>query len=141
MALMKIVGSDQAGNMTAAKEVLEYRRGDFLISTDRSRLDLDVVHGFLTKCYWAKGIPKEVVARSIQHSLCFGMYHAEKQAGFCSCDFRLCDLCLSRRCVCTGTIPRSQPGQVDDAVHHGTPLSARVAALEPAYARCPRSLR
>jgi len=82
MALMKIVGSDQAGNMTEAKEVLEYRRGDFLISTDRSRLDLDVVHGFLTECYWARGIPKEVVARSIQHSLCFGMYHAEKQAGF-----------------------------------------------------------
>ena len=82
MALMKIVGSDQAGNMTEAEQVLEYRRGDFLISTDRSRLDLDIVHGFLTECYWAKGIPKEVVAPSIQHSLCFGMYHAEKQAGF-----------------------------------------------------------
>ncbi len=75
MALMKIVGSDQAGNMTEAEQVLEYRRGDFLISTDRSRLDLDIVHGFLTECYWAKGIPKEVVAPSIQHSLCFGMYH------------------------------------------------------------------
>ena len=82
MALMKTVGPDQAGNMTEAEQVLEYRRGDFLISTDRSRLDLDVVHGFLTECYWARGIPKEVVARSIQHSLCFGMYHAEKQAGF-----------------------------------------------------------
>jgi len=82
MTLMKTVGPDQAGNMTEAEQVLEYRRGDFLISTDRSRLDLDVVHGFLTECYWARGIPKEVVARSIQHSLCFGMYHAEKQAGF-----------------------------------------------------------
>ena len=82
MAVMKIVGSDQAGNMTEAEQVLEYRRGDFLISTDRSRLDLDVIHGFLTECYRAKRIPKEVVARSIQHSLCFGMYHAEKQAGF-----------------------------------------------------------
>jgi len=82
MTLMKTVGPDQAGNMTEAEQVLEYRRGDFLISTDRSRLDLDVVHGFLTECYWARGIAKEVVARSIQHSLCFGMYHAEKQAGF-----------------------------------------------------------
>jgi GNAT superfamily N-acetyltransferase len=55
-------------------DVLEYRRGEFLISTDRARLDLDVVHGFLTDCYWAKGIPREVVARSIEHSLCFGVY-------------------------------------------------------------------
>jgi GNAT superfamily N-acetyltransferase len=54
--------------------VMEYRRGEFLISTSRERLDLDVVHGFLTNCYWAKGISREVVARSIEHSLCFGIY-------------------------------------------------------------------
>ena len=63
--------------------VMEYRRGEFLISTDRERLDLDVVHGFLTNCYWAKGIPREVVARSIEHSLCFGIYDGEgAQVGF-----------------------------------------------------------
>ena len=55
--------------------VHEYRRGEFVISTDRSRLDLDVVHKFLTNCYWAKGIPREVVTRSIENSLCFGIYH------------------------------------------------------------------
>ena len=54
--------------------VLEHRRGEFLLSTDRSRLDLDVIHHFLTNCYWAKGIPRDVVARSIEHSLCFGVY-------------------------------------------------------------------
>jgi len=54
---------------------IESRRGEFLISTDRARLDLDVIHGFLTNCYWAKGIPRDVVARSIEHSLCFGIYH------------------------------------------------------------------
>jgi len=54
--------------------VMESRRGEFSISTDRARLDLDVIHGFLTNCYWAKGIPREVVARSIEHSLCFGIY-------------------------------------------------------------------
>ena len=53
---------------------MEYRRGEFLISTDRERLNLNVVHGFLTNCYWAKGIPRETVARSIEHSLCFGIY-------------------------------------------------------------------
>ena len=63
--------------------VMVYRRGEFLISTDRERLDLDVVHGFLTNCYWAKGIPREVVARSIEHSLCFGIYDGEgAQVGF-----------------------------------------------------------
>jgi hypothetical protein len=42
-----------------------------------------VVHGFLTNCYWAKGIPREVVARSIEHSLCFGIYEGDgAQVGF-----------------------------------------------------------
>ena len=64
-------------------EVVEYRRGEFLISTSRERLSLDVVHAFLTNCYWAEGIPREVVARSIEHSLCFGIYEASgTQVGF-----------------------------------------------------------
>ncbi len=53
---------------------MEYRRGEFVISTDRERLSLDVIHGFLTNCYWAKGISQEIVGRSIEHSLCFGLY-------------------------------------------------------------------
>ena len=58
-------------------EATASRRGEFVISTDRARLDLDVIHGFLTNCYWAKGIPRNVVERSIEHSLCFGIYHEE----------------------------------------------------------------
>ena len=54
--------------------IVEHRQGAFLISTDPARLDLDVIHNFLTNCYWAKGISKDVVARSIEHSLCFGIY-------------------------------------------------------------------
>ncbi len=66
-----------------ADAIVEYRRGEFVISTDRGRLDLDVIHGFLTNCYWAKGIPREVVARSIEHSLCFGVYDGSgAQVGF-----------------------------------------------------------
>jgi GNAT superfamily N-acetyltransferase len=62
---------------------MESRRGEFLISTDRGRLDLDVIHGFLTNSYWAKGIPREIVARSVEHSLCFGVYDGSgKQVGF-----------------------------------------------------------
>src|SRR5271155_4563345 len=66
-----------------SEAVMEYRRGEFLVSTDPERLSLDVVHGFLTNCYWAKGIPREVVARSIERSLCFGIYvENSAQVGF-----------------------------------------------------------
>jgi GNAT superfamily N-acetyltransferase len=58
----------------SATEVVEHRRGEFVISTDPARLDLDVIHNFLTNCYWARGVPREVVARSIEHALCFGVY-------------------------------------------------------------------
>ena len=63
--------------------IVESRCGDFVISTNRARLDLDVIHGFLTNSYWAKGIPREIVARAIENSLCFGIYdEAGAQVGF-----------------------------------------------------------
>ena len=61
---------------------MESRRGEFLISTDRARLDLDVIHGFLTNSYWAKGIPRDVVERSIAGSIAFGLFEDERQVGF-----------------------------------------------------------
>ena len=65
------------------ERIVESRRAEFVISTDRTRLDLDAIHGFLTNCYWAKGIPREVVARSIEQSLCFGVYDGSgAQVGF-----------------------------------------------------------
>ncbi len=71
------------GRVIDPEVVMEYRHGEFLLSTSRKRLNLDVVHGFLTKCYWAHGIPREVVARSIEHALCFGIYDGEgAQVGF-----------------------------------------------------------
>ena len=68
--------------LTRPEPVQEYHRGEFVISTDRERLDLDVIHPFLTECYWARGIPREVVARSIENSMCFGVYSDGKQVGF-----------------------------------------------------------
>lgn len=58
----------------ATSPIVEHRRGEFLVSTDAARLDVDVIHNFLTNCYWAKGVPRETVARSIEHALCFGVY-------------------------------------------------------------------
>jgi len=40
---------------------------NIVVTTDRSRLDLDVIHGFLTTSYWARGIPRETVAQSMEH--------------------------------------------------------------------------
>lgn len=68
---------------TGKFENVELRRGEFLLSTDPARLDLDVIHHFLSNCYWSKGIPRETVARSINHSLCFGIYDGSgAQVGF-----------------------------------------------------------
>jgi len=61
---------------------LERTVDGFLISTDAARLDLDVIHSFLSTAYWAEGVPREVVARSIANSLCFGVYDGAKQIGF-----------------------------------------------------------
>jgi len=52
------------------------------ISTDPSRLDLDVIHGFLSRSYWSPGIPREVVARALRNSLCCGAYCHGAQVGF-----------------------------------------------------------
>lgn len=65
-----------------SETAVEWRRGEFLISTDRELINLDVVHDFLTNCYWAKGISRELVERSIEHSLCFGVYENDSQVGF-----------------------------------------------------------
>jgi GNAT superfamily N-acetyltransferase len=60
----------------------EWRRGAYTISTDNNRLDLLLIHNFLTQSYWAEGIPFETVKRSIDHSLSFGLYRDEQQVGF-----------------------------------------------------------
>jgi len=65
-----------------SEKLVEWHKGEFTVSTDPGRIELDVVHGFLTECYWAKGIPREVVARSIENSLCLGVYGQGKQVGF-----------------------------------------------------------
>lgn len=55
-------------------------QGDYLVSTDRTLLDADAVHRYLTVSYWAAGIPRAVVDRSLENSLCFGLYHAPQGA-------------------------------------------------------------
>lgn len=65
---------------------MDWRRTPYLVSDERERLDLGVIHGFLSRSYWAPGIPLAVVARSLEHSLPFGLYRTdevrERQLGF-----------------------------------------------------------
>jgi GNAT superfamily N-acetyltransferase len=60
----------------------QHRRGRFTISTDLARLDVDAIHAYLSRSYWAAGRPRDVVARSLAGSLCFGLYDGERQVGF-----------------------------------------------------------
>ncbi|HEY5596909.1 MAG TPA: GNAT family N-acetyltransferase [Candidatus Bipolaricaulota bacterium] len=59
----------------------EYQQGEFTISTDPARLDVDVIHGFLSKSYWAQGRSRETVVKSLENSLCFGVYKGNQQVG------------------------------------------------------------
>lgn len=55
----------------------------FEISTDRSRLDIDYIHRYLSQeCYWAIGRSRAVVEKSLANSLCFGVYDGARQIGF-----------------------------------------------------------
>lgn len=61
---------------------MNWERNGFVASTDPARLDRDAVHEFLRNSYWARGIPRDVVERSIDHALCFGLYEGSRQVGF-----------------------------------------------------------
>lgn len=62
--------------------VREFNKNDYLISTDQVKLQLNVIHDFLTNSYWAKDISKEIVKKSIDNSFCFGLYKNDIQIGF-----------------------------------------------------------
>ena len=58
------------------------------ISTEKSLLDVAMIHRYLSEeSYWAKGIPRQVVERSIENALCFGAYEDGKQVGFGTKEF------------------------------------------------------
>lgn len=54
----------------------------YYVSTDTSLLNIDVIHSYLARSYWAQGIPRSVVETCVAHSLCFGAYHNNEQVGF-----------------------------------------------------------
>ena len=62
---------------------MDWQRGEYTISDDRARLDLGVIHRFISgESYWGQGRPLEVVRRSVENSVPFGVYRGEEQVGF-----------------------------------------------------------
>ncbi len=57
-------------------------QNDYKITTDKSKIQFEVVYNFLSNSYWSKNIPKEIVHRAIENSLCFSVFYKEAQIGF-----------------------------------------------------------
>ena len=62
---------------------VRWQHNGFIISDDYAAIDLTLVHNFLRYSYWAKEIPRETVVRSLENSLCFGLFYKDDQIGFC----------------------------------------------------------
>ena len=62
---------------------MEWRRDDYVVSDERSRLDRASVRRFIAdESYWAAGIPQSLMDKAIDNSLCFGLYRGDAQVGF-----------------------------------------------------------
>jgi len=59
--------------------IADYKKDGFTISTDNARLDLQTIYNFLNSVYWAKNISLAIVKKSIENSLCFGVYNHENE--------------------------------------------------------------
>jgi len=57
-------------------------KNEYLISTDKSKIDVEYVHAFLTQSYWSPGVPVQTVKKAMENSLSFGLYLRDKQIGY-----------------------------------------------------------
>jgi GNAT superfamily N-acetyltransferase len=62
--------------------ITDLKREGYSISTDPGKLELKFIHDYLYKSYWSEEIPIDIVKKSIQGSLCFGVYQGSRQVGF-----------------------------------------------------------
>ena len=60
----------------------QIKKGDYIISTDKRKLNITAIHNYLKNAYWSKNKPRRLVKKSIKGSVCFGVYHYKKQVGF-----------------------------------------------------------
>lgn len=62
-------------------QIVDYKKDDFCITTDFKKIDIDVVSSLLGQSYWANSRKKDVIIKSLQNSLCFSLFHMDKQIG------------------------------------------------------------
>ena len=63
-------------------DYFEKQNGEYWITTDPSSIDLKAVHAYLAGAYWSEEIPRDIVARAIESSLCFSLLDGDRQIGF-----------------------------------------------------------
>lgn len=61
---------------------MNWTKENFTISTDKTRLDVEYIHNFLKTSYWAENVPIEIIRKSIDGAICFGLFDGEQQVGF-----------------------------------------------------------
>jgi len=61
---------------------MQWYKDDYLITDDRSKVKVDVVHQLLSETYWGGRRPRDIVKRMIAESICFSLYHGSRQIGF-----------------------------------------------------------
>jgi len=61
--------------------MMTWQKDGFLISTNKSRLQIDEIFDYLSCSYWAKGRSRNVIERAVQNSLCFGLFQEGRQIG------------------------------------------------------------
>lgn len=72
----------QKGGEAVGKKSQHWQRDDYQLHDSFPLFDVPYIHQFLTNSYWAKGRSLETIVQSMQHSHCFGLFHADKQIGF-----------------------------------------------------------
>ena len=112
------------------------------VSTNRERLDIARIHGFLTRAYWSPGIPRDVVERAIAHSLPFGLYaSAGAQVGFARAITDRATYAYLADVYVESAHRGHGLGEVPDRQRARAPRSSTASPLRASDRRCARPLR
>lgn len=79
---MALDGGGRSAYSRRMNATLERERGEYCVTTDPARMDLDAIHAYLVRAYWCEGIPRATVERAVANSLCFAVLHGVALVGF-----------------------------------------------------------
>ncbi len=118
-------------------EILEFRQGEFIISTDPARLDLAAIHDYLSNySYWVPGIPFSQVELAAEHSLNFGMYYQGRQIGYARVLTDYARFVYLMDVFVLEDFRGPRAGKVVNRMHYGTSGAAECAPLDACHLGC-----